>query len=236
MLANDMETIEKKIARLLKTPPVFNWALHNFQRFDATKRSLARLAEKPVGRSLRSTYRLCSELAYREIGISEAERQIEKRLKGYSKKAASQIVPAFHSYIESRQFETVPDYKGDIFPYPVGRAPDDSTLTIPISPTFVAIRGDNLLPVFVLGWRKIPFDYYRIRLISTIIAKSILTWQEFQGSDALVLTFRSDKWSDERLPGEWYVRTHADMSDVELQSQFDRYNKALHEVIWELQS
>jgi hypothetical protein len=230
-----MESIEKKIARLLKTPPIFNWALHNFLRFDDTKRSLARLAQAPVGKSLRSTYRICGEIAHRRIGFDEAMQKITK-LKGYSQKAAKQIVPAFYDYFISNQMESVPDFEGDVFPYPIGRAPDGTTLTIPVKPLFVAIQGDRLLPVFLLGWKKVPFDLYRIRLISTIIQRSVLTWEDFRGCDALVVTFPADKWSDQRISGGWYVSRHADMTDEELHQQFDRYNRALHEIISELQS
>lgn len=229
-----METLEQKLARLLRTPPVFNWVQHIFGRSDDTKKSLQRLARRPVGRSLRSTYRLCSELAYREIDIDEARKQIDNRLTGYSQTAAREIIPAFHHTITERQFETVPDYKGDAFPYPIGRAPDGSTLIIPVQPTFVAFERGRLLPVFVLGWRSVNFNMLRLRLISAIIHRSVLTWQEFQGGDALILTFTSDRWSNKRIAKSWYSSFYADMNDDELQLHFDKYSKALEEVVDEL--
>ena len=229
-----METAEQKIARLLKTPPIFNWVQHVFPRSDDTLRSLERLAQRPIGRSLRSTYRLCAELAYREIDFEEAQQQIDKKLQGYSQAAAKEIVPVFYEEITRRQFDTIPEYKGENFPYPIGRAPDGNTLTIPIAPTFVAFEAGRLLPVFVLGWRSPIRKLHRIRLVSAIIHRSILTWQEFQGSDALIMTFCTGRWSNAREPQSWYTSRYADMSDAELQEHFDRYNKALHHVIAEL--
>ena len=226
-----METVEQKIARLLRTPPIFNWVTHVFPRFDDTRASLERLARRPVGRSLRSTYRLCSELAYREIDLHEAERQIEDRLKGYSQASAREIVPVFSEEITRRQFETIPDYKGQKFPFPIGRAPDKSTLTIPITPTFVAFQHGRLLPVFVLGWRRSKFKYERLRLISAVIHRSILTWEEFRGSDALIMTFEATKWSSHRQSGAWYTSTYNTLSDEDLQNYVDHYSAALRDVI-----
>lgn len=235
-IAKEEETIEQKIARLIKVPPIFNWVQHIFLRADDTKRSLEHLARSPIGRSLRSTYRICQELAYREIDFEGAKDQIENRLQGYSQEVASEIVPVFYDELVARQFDTVPDFKSDTFPFPIGRAVDGTTLTIPVSPNFVAIEGRNLLPVFILGWRNSDLKIHRMRLISAIIKRSVLTWQEFHGADALVLTFGVDKWSKGRRAKSWRVSQYGDMADEELQSHIDRYSFALQEVIDELRA
>lgn len=231
-----MDEKSKKIQRIKKVFELLNWARHNFRRTDDTRNSLREIADNPPRRSIAPVHRLCREIAYRRLTYDEA---IEKAsaYKGYLKMAANEVLPAFNSYFTSNQIETVPELELERFKFPIGKAEDGKTRAVPIEPTYIAIRGDKLIPTFLLGWTKIPYNHHQKRLISTMILQAVLTRQDFIGGDAQVLAFpRTNKWSKAREPRCWMVSEYANMSEAELQEQFDRYNKAVRDVIAELEA
>lgn len=235
-MTEKMDSIKQKIQRINNPVGLFNWARLNFKRLDDTRKSILKLADNPPRRSIAPIHRMCRDIAYRRISFEEA---IEKasNYKNYPKMVADQVIPAFYNYFLSNQIETLPDLDGEIFKFPIGKNEDGKTRFIPISPTFIAIRGEKIIPTFILGWTSIPYNHYQKRLISTIIRRAILTRQDFISGDAQVLTFPRAKWSsNQRELGGWMVSQYDDMSDVELQEQFDRYNKAVQQVLAELQS
>lgn len=231
-----MEEKSKKIKRVKTMFGLLNWARHNFQRSDDTRKSLREIAENPPRRSIGPVHRLCKEIAYRRMTYEEALAKAAS-YKSYLKMAASEVLPAFNTYFISNQIETVPELEIERFKFPIGKADDGKTRAVPIEPTYIAIKGEALIPTFLLGWTKIPYNLHQKRLISTMILQAVLTRQDFIGSDAQVLTFpRTNKWSKAREARGWMVSQYADMTDAELQEQFDRYNKAVRDVIAELEA
>jgi hypothetical protein len=149
--------------------------------------------------------------------------------------AAREILPAFHNYAQTRGLEGVEELDGLGTPFPIGRAPDGSTLTIPVRPTFVALDGDQLKPYFVVGWSRLAYDEYQKSLLSSIICRSLLTQEDFLSSDAQILCLPRSKWSKRtRNVREWSARLYGTLTDDELEEQFVRYSEALTQVISEL--
>lgn len=235
-MANGMDDKLKKIQRVKKMASLLNWARQNFRRFDDTRKSIIEIADRPPQRSIGPVHKLCKELAYRRMTYDEVCAKTSS-YSGYLRMAADEVLPAFNDYFISNQIETVSDLESQRFKFPIGKTDDGKTRSVPIQPTYMGIRGDFPLPTFVLGWTKIPYNLHQKRLISTMIFRAILTQQDFLGSDAQVLTFpRTNKWSKAREPRGWMVSEFANMTDAELQEQFDRYNKAVRDVIKELEA
>lgn len=189
-----------------------------------------RLALRPPRNSLRPINRICAQLAVREIDLAEALKKCEN-YDGYLKMASGEVIPPFANYLETSQIETTVEFVNERYPFPIGELPNGETNFLRIEPTYFALEGEQVIPTFLLGWAKIPFSTYQKQLISSIIYRAVLTRQDFIGSDGHVLTFQRDKWSNSRVKGGWRISQYATLSDDELQSQFDRYNRAVREVV-----
>ena len=226
-----METLEQKIARIRRIPSLINWARQNHARADKTRNNLQKLADSKISISLGAVYSLCAKLAYRQITYDEAwERALG--YDGYPGKSATEILPVFNEYLTNRQIEAPSEFQGFQVPFPIGKSEDGKgTLYIPVRPTFVSIQAGRLVPVFLVGWVNSPLDVHQRRLIASIVRRSILTQQDFLGSDAEIVSFVRRKFGKERQLGVWKASQFPDYSDEELLAQFARYTNALRHVI-----
>lgn len=227
-----MENNETKIRRVLRTAGVFNWARQNLPRFDETLQQVWNIAESPPRMSLGPINRLCTELANRTITLEEAFEKCEG-YEGYLRMSADEILPVFSKYLQDNQIETITGYD-DAYPYPFGKDEEGKTRTIPVKPNFITLQNETPIPTFILGWTKASFSFHQMRLISTIISEAILTQQDFIGSDAMVITLPRSKWGKNREIRRWWVSAYANMTREELLAQFDRYNRAVQQVVDEL--
>lgn len=228
-----MESVETKINRLLRTPSVFNWGRQNRPRFDDTLRLVKLMVERPPKRSLRPVHELCIKLANRQMTFDEA---VEKAsdYQGYLRIAADEILPALDNYLTERQVEIVEDYGDRGRQYPFARNSDGSVRAIPISPAYISIENDRLVPNYILGWATVPLSFYQVRLICSVIADGILSLQDFQGSDGRVILLRRGRWEGIRDIETWSVSQYGDLSREEIDAQFERYNRAVNHLMDEI--
>lgn len=225
-----MEKTHKK-PTVTRISNVLNWARQNFQRLDDTVDALIRLERNPPKRSLRPILQICAEIANREIGLEEALERVAG-YDSYLRMAADQILPEFHQYAQERQIIATREFDVEKYSFQLGKFPDGSSNYTRIEPTYFSIEGDKVVPTFVIGWTKVPFDNYKKRLSSSLIARALLSHQDFINSDARILTFARSKWSaTQRERGGWRVSQYSDMTDEELQACLDRYDKALAQVL-----
>ncbi len=230
-----MDEIEKKIKRVNNPSQLMNWTRQNFERFDETRSAILRIADNPPKNSLAPIHRLCSKLANRGISYDEAIASTDN-YSGYLRMSADEILPAFYDFLVTNQIETVPDLMEDKFFHPIGRRSDYKVKSIRIAPTYVAVRGEMLTPTFVVGWTKFALNPYQLRLVSTLIREAVLTRQPYIGSDAEILSLRRQKYLPCRKVERWRVSQFADLTNDQLQEQFDRYDLAVREVVEELKS
>lgn len=230
MPTNQMETIDKKIARLLRIPGVLNWARQNHPRTDETEKALQKLADSAISVSLNPVYSLCAKLALREISYEEAYSRA-LRYNEFHRNAAMEILPLFQEYIAKNQFEALDDFKSLRAPFPIGRNSEGKASVIPVTPTFVTIRQGKLHPVFVLGWVDAPLKDSQKRLVSAVVRRALLTQQDFLGCDAEIVSFPRFKGHKIRYQGGWLVSQFPDLEDDELQRLLQRYNIALERVL-----
>ena len=103
---------------------------------------------------------------------------------------------------------------------------------IPVRPTFVYNREGKLTPVFIIGWSANALNGFQKRLLATMIQEAILTQEDFEGSDALVLfTPRMSFSKSAREVREMWVSKTWLLSEDELRKQFDCYGNALDDAV-----
>lgn len=230
-----MESKETKIARLLRTPSVFNWGRQNRPRYDDTLRLVRLLIERPPQRTLRAVHGLCNSLANRKISFEEAMEKAST-YQGFLRTAADEILPALDNYLTERQVEVVEGYVDRPQSYPFARNPDDTVRAIPITPAYASVENDRLVANYILGWATVPLSYYQVTLICSVIADGILSLQDFRGSDARVILLRRGKWKGVRQVETWKVSDYALLNRRQLTDQFDRYNRVLDYLISEIEA
>ena len=225
-----MNGIDKKIRRIEKTPGVFNWARLNSERKDETVDRIVRLADSSHMQSLRPIYGLCTSVANRSKSFDDCMAKISA-YRGYHRDAAEGILPVFQNWVEISQVETVDAFSEENYLFPFARNDKGKVSSIPLKPHFVVIRGEQLRPTYLLGWAHIPLSLFQIRLACSVIRHAVLTRLDFIGADASVLTFQQDKWTKNRLQGEWSVNTFGNMPLDEVAVHTNRYSEALQEAI-----
>lgn len=226
-----MIDVDATIKRLLRPPSVANWARHNFRRLDETSRGLLRFATVPPRHSLGDVYTICAAIVTDQLSLEQALRCADEIKHPLTRRASREIVPAFYYYAKGRKLDGLSAFKGFRTPYPIGRSSEGGTLTIPVIPTFTMLTGDQLKPVFLIGWASLTLNDYQKQLLSTIIRNAILTQQDFLNSDAEVVCIPRCRRSGGRIVQDWSVRQYAQLTEDDLQEQFARYGSALDQVI-----
>lgn len=231
-----MDDNDKAIKRIVRPSHVVNWARNNVRRLDDTRRLLLRFALNPPHHSLGPVYAICRRIACLHIDLDQALKEAENIKHSVTQKSAREIIPIFHQYVTSNGLDGLDGFDDTFIPYPIGRDPDGTTITIPVRSTFTTVEGGKLKPYFLIGWTKLAYDEYQKQLLSTIICRSVLTQQDYLKSDAQIVCIPRGKWSKARSIREWSARSYGTLSDADLQDQFDRYTIAVAEIISELRS
>lgn len=231
-----MENAERKEKKLLNLPTLPNWVRNNRRRFDETVFELRRFLQNPPRHRLARVNSLCARLACRQIRHAEAWEEVESLGNPVSRQSGREVLPAFERFLAATRVEGLPEFSGFRITYPIGIAPDGSTLSIPITPTFVGIVKDRLTPVFLISWAQLSFNEYQKALISSVIVDAVLSHQDFIDSDALVLALPRVPQEKVRYERLWGARDYATLDHEGLSLQFDTYSRAVARVIAELRT
>ncbi|HEY0621744.1 hypothetical protein [Sphingomonas sp.] len=231
-----MDDTEKRIKRLMSLPSLVNWVRHNKRRLDDTIFQLREFANNPPRHSLRPVQKLCAALAYGTCDEEDALNRAEAIAMPAAKVAAREVIPAFSRYLKKSGIEGVIEFDGFQAMYIIGKKPDDAPLLVPVRPTFVGIKNEKLVPVFVIPWVDFKLDGFQKYLLSTIICDAILTQQDFLGSDSEIIAFPRIKGTHTRDQRGWLATQYNLLSQDDLMEQFERYTRALRAVIAELRS
>lgn len=229
-----MDDTEKRIKSLLKLPNLVNWVRHNKKRFDDTVFQLREFTANPPRHSLQPVQKICAELAYRRLTQESALEKADEIVRPAARAAGREVVPAFCRYLQRTGIEGLPEFDAFRAVYIIGRKPNDEPLFVPIKPTFVGLKNDKLIPVFVIAWTEFSLDRFQKFLLSTIICDAILTQQDFLGSDAEIVAFPRIKLTKTRAEQGWVATEYNLLSQEDLVEQFERYSRALQAVIAEL--
>jgi hypothetical protein len=229
-----MNELEKRKRRLLILPSVENWTRNNRPRFDETFFALANFDRNPPRFGLGEVRKLCALLAMGSLTFLEATEKIETIRHPAVRASAREVVPAFSRYLKSSLTEGLEAFKGFGITYPIGPKPGGGTLAIPIVPTFVGVRDEQLVPIFVIPWASLPFDDFQKTLMSSILKDALLSHQHFIGCDAEVVAFPKFEDENVRFDRAWSVNSYAMMDREDLNRQFSTFGRALNRVIDEM--
>lgn len=229
-----MDIIQQKIDRLLSPRSVINWTSINFPRSDDTEEAIWKIANLLNLPSLNSIYARCSRLAYRQSTIEEEMEKIRRSKSSYIQTMGSEILPAFQDFLSTRQIDAIPDlheFTDYIHIYIGDDIPD---FPIRIRPSFIAIEDGKLTPYFLIGWSDLSLSPYQKQLLSTVICNSILTHQDFIGSDAMIVVMPRMEYSNDRDVRWWKARSYASLTDDQFADQASRFQRGLVNTIHRL--
>ena len=140
-----------------------------------------------------------------------------------NKNRARWIVKAFYTYAVSKNLKGLQVFRDmqEFFPVSAG-------VRVPVRPTFVLNEDGKLVPYFLICWTKMDLTPDQKSFLSTLISETILTLEEFAGSDAVIICTPLAPYSKfERQVHSWKVSDFKPLSDTEMQAVFDRYALAL---------
>ena len=231
-----MDPIQQKIDRLLAPRSVINWTSINFPRSDDTEEAIWKIANLLSLPSLNSIYARCSRLAYRETTFDEEMEKLSRSQSSYIRTMGTEILPAFQEFLSTRQIEAIRDLHGfsDYIHIYIGEEIPDFPITI--RPSFIAIEDGRLTPYFLIGWSDLTLTPYQKQLLSTAICNSILTHQDFIGSDAIIVVMPRMKYSNARDVRWWRARTYATLTDEQFGEQATRFQNGLINTIRRLRT
>lgn len=231
-----MDLIQQKIDRLISPRSVINWTSINFPRSDDTEEAIWKIANLLNLPSLNSIYARCSRLAYRETTLEHEMEKVNRSQSSYIKTVGPEILPAFQNFLSTRQIEAVPELHGfsDYIHIYIGE--DIPDYPIRIRPSFIAIEDGKLTPYFLIGWSDLTLSPYQKQLLSKAICNSILTHQDFIGSDAVIVVMPRMKYSNARDVRSWKARSYATLTDDQFAEQTSRFQRGLINTIRRLRA
>ena len=210
-----------------RPPSLANWVRLNDRRRDETAIRITRFVLSKPRHALSQVYKLIAD--YVTLGVSAATTRtgIDLIVNPLVRKLGHEIATALIPWLDKNEVKGIRAFDGMVERFPIGR-----NIMIPVRPSFVYRRDDKLTPVFIIGWSSSPLTEYQKRLLSTMVHKVILTQEDFEGSDALILFVPRLKFSKStREVREMWVSKTRLLSDEELRTQFDCYGNALDDAV-----
>lgn len=213
----------KAVLKLRKPPAVQNWVKSLRNRRDDTASALFNFAINGPRHSLAKVISIIGYVIFDNLGDETAYQCLSKigdpKVRGYGREIFHAILP----YIRERKWKGAQVFKDMVEYYPVAKY-----VSVPVRPTFVVNDKGILTPYFVIGWSKIGLSDYQRRIMSTVIADAILSLEEFQESDAVIICVPRFIFSkSERHVVEWKTSEYLVLDEDEKRELFERYGNAL---------
>ena len=220
-----MKSVTKLVAKLRRPPAAHNWVKSIKARRDKTAFALHNFALYPPRTSLRDAMNICGQIVYDGISLSQALKCVERITRADNRVRATWIVKAFYKEAERNSWRGIQVFREMVEHFPVSAG-----VRVPVQPTFVINQNGSLTPYFVIGWSQMDCTLEQKSLLSTIITKTILTLEEFVGSDAVIIcTPLAISSRYEREVISWKVSQFPLLSEEDEARIFDRYAAALND-------
>ncbi|MGK2911360.1 MAG: hypothetical protein ACSLE1_16405 [Sphingobium sp.] len=222
-----MVDVASLIEKVKRPPSLPNWVRLNHRRKDDTTRSIAQFVLSRPRHALSKVYSVVSDYVTFRISAEAAFRSLAGISNPIVRKSGREILTALLPWLDENKIEGIRVFHDMSVPFPIGRG-----VVVPVKPTFVFLKDGGLIPVFVIGWASDPFSPYQKQLLTTVISKAVLTLEQFQDSDALVICVPRIKGSKtERYVRHWWVSEFPELDDDQLREQFDRFGNAIDDVV-----
>ncbi len=218
-----MKTAAKIVQKLRKPPAVHNWVKNIRPRRDDMAFALHNFAINPPRTSLLSATAICAQIVIDGISIEQALKCIAGIKDPSNRERASWIVRAFGTYAKQAGWSGIQVFREMVEHYPVSAG-----VRVPVRPTFVINEDGQLTPYFLICWAKMDLSIYQRRILSTLIIETILSLEEFEGSDATIVCTPVERHSKkERCVQTWKASDFEPLSEGEKRALFDRYAGAM---------
>lgn len=220
----------------MKIPNLVNWVRNNKQRLDETIIELKGLAFNPPRHSLQPIQKVLAKISYGQLDEASALEVTQKLASPVVQSAGEEVVPAFCKYLANSKIVGLVEFDKFQSMYIIGKQADEKPILVPVRPTFVGLKEDKLTPVFIVPWVNFNLNQFQKLLLSTIVCDSILTQQDFIGSNAEIVALPRIKHTRVRDVRPWLATQYNLLTQDDLSQQFDRYSRALQAVISEIRT
>ena len=216
---------QKAIRKLRRPPGVHNWVKNLRRRTDDMALSLYNTAVNGPRHSLKPVTDIIRAIVVDEISDVQAYKCASRISNARTRAYAIQILDALLPYIRERGWRGVQIFKDMVEWYPVA-----ANVSVPVRPTFVLNDGKRVVPYFVICWASIGLADYQKHILTTLIEEAILSQEEFEGSDAVIVCVPRHSFSKtERYVVEWKLSDYSALTKEEKADLFARYGSALAE-------
>lgn len=214
---------QKAIRKLRRPPSVHNWVKSIRHRTDDTALSLYNFVVNGPRHSLKAVTNIIGQVVVDGISDEQAMKCALFITNDRVKKYAFEILPALLPYIRAREWRGIQIFKDMFENYPVA-----ANVNVPVKPTFVVRENGMAVPYFVICWVEIGLSDYQKRILTTLISEAILSQEDFEGSDAIIVCVPRHSFSkSERYVVQWKLSDHPSLGRDEKRELFERYGKAL---------
>ena len=214
---------QKAIRKLHRPPGAHNWIKNIRARTDDTARSLYNTVVNGPRHSLRQINEIIKMVVVDGISDQQAIECASRIKDARTRSYAGHILRAILPHIRLNAWKGVEVFKDMVEYYPVA-----ANVNVPVRPTFVLNDGVRLTPYFVICWAEIGLSDYQKRILSTLIRESVLSLEEFEGSNAVIVCVPRYKFSKtERQIVQWALSDYTDLTGDEKAELFERYGNAL---------
>lgn len=218
-----MKSVATIIAKLRKPPAVHNWVKNVRPRRDETAFALHNFAINPPRTSLVAATGICTQIVVDQISLPQALKCADGIKDGGSRERAKWIAQAFYAESQKLGWKGIQVFRDMVEFYPVSAG-----VRVPVRPTFVINEDGKLTPYFLICWAKMDLTPDQKRILSTLICEAVLSLEEFEGSDAMIVCTPLAPYSKkERQVIMWKASAFQCLDEDEKRSLFDRYAAAL---------
>jgi hypothetical protein len=211
------------IKKLRAPPGVHNWVKNIRPRTDDMAHSLYNFAVNGPRHSLKPVENVIRQVVVDGISDEDAFKCLDLITNERVRKYGRQILIALLPHIREKGWKGIQIFKNMCERYPVA-----ANVSVPVRPTFVVRQNGKAVPYFVICWTEIGLKGYQKRILTTLIQEAILSQEDFEGSDAVIVCVPRHSFSkSERYVVEWKLSDHPALSADEKADLFRRYGQAL---------
>lgn len=216
---------DNAIRKLRRPPAAHNWVKNLRRRTDDMALSLYNTAVNGPRHSLKAVTDIITAVVVDGIDEAQANKCASRITNARTKAYSYQVLKVILPYIKEKGWKGVQVFKGIEERYPVA-----ANVSVPVRPTFVLNDGVRAIPYFVICWAAVGLSDYQKRILTTLISEAILSQEDFDGSDAIIVCVPRHSFSKtERYVVEWKVSDYSCLSEEEKGDLFERYGNALAE-------
>lgn len=220
-----MKDLAKSLSKLNNPPRELNWVRYNHSDPMRMATQIASFVMGIPKFSLTPALKMIREMLHFDVGVDVAVGAVSRVGNPVGHKPNTEVVKAFGSFCNERQYGPVVPYQDPQAFFRVNR-----DLRVPVRPLTFLNEDGVLVPLFVCGWADIPLDRFQRSLLMTIIEDSLMTQADLVSSPCeLVFLPKRDSGDGVRYPEIWRRGDYNLLTRSELKEHMDQFIQAKQE-------